>query len=134
VILIRITVCTFSYLVLALYKLSCSLSTPFDSLLLLNMPWYSSWIPDLPNINFGIPGIQGRFVSFVLKKSLGHLLKPGQLDSHQIDSQIGSGYVQINDLELNPEVCLFQMCSNPVLMTLFKGNQFILSWSTHRIP
>ncbi|KAF8798079.1 hypothetical protein BYT27DRAFT_7203788 [Phlegmacium glaucopus] len=67
------------------------------------MPWYSSWIPELPNINFGIPGIQGRFVSFVLKKSLGHFLKPGQLDYHQIDSQIGSGYVQINDLELNPE-------------------------------
>ena len=70
------------------------------------MPWYSSWIPDFPNINFGIPGIQGRFVSFVLKKTLGHLLKPGQLDSHQIDSQIGSGYVQINDLELSPEVRL----------------------------
>ena len=70
------------------------------------MPWYSSWIPDFPNINFGVPGIQGRFVSFVLKKTLGHLLKPGQLDPHQIDSQIGSGYVQINDLELSPEVCL----------------------------
>ena len=85
------------------------------------MPWYSSWIPDLPNINFGIPGIQGRFVSFVLKKSLGHLLKPGQLDSHQIDSQIGSGYVQINNLELNPEVCLSQMFYNFVLTSLFKA-------------
>ena len=70
------------------------------------MPWYSSWIPNLPNVNFGIPGIQDRFVSFVLKRSLGHLLRPGQLDYRQIDSQIGSGYVQINDLELNPEVRL----------------------------
>lgn len=98
------------------------------------MPWYSSWIPDLPNINFGIPGIQGRFISFVLKKCLGHLLKPGQLDYHQIDSQIGSGYVQINDLELNPEVCLSQICPKSVLTTIIKGNQFILSWSTNRIP
>ena len=77
-----------------------------ESPILPNMPWYSSWIPDFPNINFGIPGIQGRFVSFVLRKTLGHFLKPGQLDSHQIDSQIGSGYVQINDLELSPEVRL----------------------------
>uniref|UniRef100_A0A8H7Y1H7 Autophagy-related protein 2 n=1 Tax=Psilocybe cubensis TaxID=181762 RepID=A0A8H7Y1H7_PSICU len=59
------------------------------------MSWYSSWIPGLPSFNFSIPsGIQGRFLSFVLKKALGHLLKPGQLDYHQIDSQIGSGYVQ----------------------------------------
>ncbi|KAG6917968.1 hypothetical protein DXG01_017152 [Tephrocybe rancida] len=28
---------------------------------------------------------------------------PGQLDSHQIDSKIGSGFVQINDLELDNE-------------------------------
>ena len=67
------------------------------------MPWYSSWIPTLPN--FAIPtSIQGRFLSFILKKSLGHFVKPGQLDHHQIDSQIGSGYVQVNDLELHPEV------------------------------
>ena len=117
-----------------LIRTSCIPCTPFDSPILPNMPWYSSWIPDFPSINFGIPGIQGRFVSFVLKKTLGHLLKPGQLDSHQIDSQIGSGYVQISDLELNPEVCLSSMCSNSVLTTLFKGNQFILSWSTYRIP
>ncbi|CAA7271644.1 unnamed protein product [Cyclocybe aegerita] len=68
------------------------------------MPWYTSWIPGLPTINFPVPtAIQGRFISFVLKKTLGHLLKPGQLDHNQIDSQIGSGYVQINDLELHPE-------------------------------
>jgi len=69
------------------------------------MPWYSSWIPELLNFNFSIPAsIQGRFLSFILKKTLGHFLKPGQLDYHQIDSQIGSGYVQVNDLELNQEV------------------------------
>lgn len=45
-------------------------------------------------------------MSFVLKKTLGHLLKPGQLDAQQIDSQIGSGYVQVKDLELDSEVRL----------------------------
>ncbi|KAJ7905574.1 hypothetical protein B0H14DRAFT_2660774 [Mycena olivaceomarginata] len=62
------------------------------------MSWFSSWLPGLPSISFALPSsIQGRFISFVLKKSLGHLVKPGQLDIDQIDSQIGSGYVQVND-------------------------------------
>ncbi|KAH9951459.1 hypothetical protein B0H21DRAFT_719094 [Amylocystis lapponica] len=34
-------------------------------------------------------------------RSLGHFLKPGQLDIEQVDSQIGSGYVQVRDLELD---------------------------------
>ncbi|KAF5315958.1 hypothetical protein D9611_004756 [Ephemerocybe angulata] len=66
------------------------------------MSWFPSWLPSLPSLNFPVPaGIQGRFVSFVLKRSLGHLFKPGQLSSPQIDSQIGSGYVQVNDLEFD---------------------------------
>lgn len=66
--------------------------------------WYSSWLPGLPSISFVPASIQRRFISFVLKKSLGHLLKPGQLDINQIDSQIGSGYVQVNDLQLDSQV------------------------------
>ncbi|KAG6336408.1 hypothetical protein ID866_2681 [Astraeus odoratus] len=44
--------------------------------------------------------IQRRFFSFVLRKTLGRFLKPGQLDLHQIDSQLGSGAVHVTDLEL----------------------------------
>jgi autophagy-related protein 2 len=67
--------------------------------------WYPSWFPELPSFDFSLPSaIQRRFLSFVLKKSLGHLLKPGQLDLHQIDSQIGSGVVQVRDLELDDQV------------------------------
>lgn len=63
--------------------------------------WSTSWLP-LPSIDFSLPsGIQRRFISFILKRSLGHLLKPGQFDVQQIDSQIGSGYVQVRDLELD---------------------------------
>ncbi|EIW60338.1 uncharacterized protein TRAVEDRAFT_63914 [Trametes versicolor FP-101664 SS1] len=67
-------------------------------------PWSFSWLPALPTIDFSLPsGIQKRFISFALRQSLGHLLKPGQLDVQQVDSQIGSGYVQVRDLELNDE-------------------------------
>ncbi|KAL1747537.1 hypothetical protein HDZ31DRAFT_31736 [Schizophyllum fasciatum] len=67
--------------------------------------WIASWLPEIPSLNFSLPtsSIQQRFISFVLKKSLGHFLKPGQLDVHQIESQIGSGYVHVNDLELDNE-------------------------------
>ncbi|KAK0197033.1 hypothetical protein F5146DRAFT_1013780 [Armillaria mellea] len=66
------------------------------------MSWFTSWLPELPAISISLPtSIQSRFLSFLLKKTLGHFLKPGQLDVHQIDSQIGSGYVQVADLELS---------------------------------
>ncbi|PCH37996.1 hypothetical protein WOLCODRAFT_87760 [Wolfiporia cocos MD-104 SS10] len=65
--------------------------------------WLNSWLPlSLPSIDLPLPSsIQRRFISFALKRSLGHLLKPGQLDVQQINSQIGSGYVQVRDLELD---------------------------------
>lgn len=71
------------------------------------MSWLASWLPSIPTINLSIPtSIQGRFISFFLKKFLGHFFKQGQLDTPQIDSQIGSGYVQINDLDFDPVVSL----------------------------
>ncbi|KAF4615034.1 hypothetical protein D9613_003111 [Agrocybe pediades] len=81
------------------------------------MPWYTSWIPSLPNFDFAIPtSIQARFLSFILKKTLGNFVKPGQLDHHQIDSQIGSGYVQVNDLELHPEAINAYLEGLPVVL------------------
>ncbi|THU88398.1 hypothetical protein K435DRAFT_969064 [Dendrothele bispora CBS 962.96] len=81
--------------------------------------WFSSWLPGLPSINYlTLPSnIQRRFISFVLKRSLGHLLKPGQLDVQQIDSQIGSGHVQVKDLELD----------NQAINDLLSGLPFELS-------
>ena len=76
------------------------------------MAWFTSWLPSLPAINITIPAaIQRRFLSFILKKCLGHFLKPGQLDHYQIDSQIGSGYVQVNQLELDPQVLYIYLSS-----------------------
>ncbi|KAH9063334.1 hypothetical protein EDB87DRAFT_1603168 [Lactarius vividus] len=63
--------------------------------------WFPSWFT-LPTFDVSIfPNLQRKFVSFILKRFLGHLLKPGQLDIEQIDSAIGSGNVTINDLELD---------------------------------
>lgn len=67
--------------------------------------WTPSWLPTLPSLDFSLPsGIQKRFLSFALRQALGHLLKPGQLDTQQVDSQIGSGFVQIRDVELDNDV------------------------------
>ncbi|KAH7922102.1 putative peripheral membrane protein [Leucogyrophana mollusca] len=92
--------------------------------------WYSSWFSGLPSFDFALPsGIQRRFFSFILKRSLGHLLKPGQLDLHQIDSQIGSGYVQVKDLELDDQAVNALLSGLPV--TLHDGS---ISCVTARIP
>lgn len=67
--------------------------------------WYSSWFAALPSFDFAVPStIQRRFFSFVLRKTLGRFLRPGQLDLHQIDSQLGSGVVHVTDLELDGQV------------------------------
>jgi autophagy-related protein 2 len=86
--------------------------------------WYPSWFPELPSFDFSLPSaIQRRFLSFVLKKSLGHLLKPGQLDLHQIDSQIGSGVVQVRDLELDDQVRVLPLGLTVHSLTTLKGDQ-----------
>ncbi|KAG2157198.1 hypothetical protein DEU56DRAFT_8443 [Suillus clintonianus] len=92
--------------------------------------WYSSWFPGLPSFDFSLPSaIQRRFLSFVLKKSLGHLLKPGQLDLHQIDSQIGSGVVQVRDLELDDQAINKILSGSP-----FRLHDGSISCVTAQIP
>ena len=66
--------------------------------------WTPSWF-SFPTIDFTFTsGLQRRFISFVLKRTLGHFLRPGQLDVQQIEAQIGSGYVQVKDLEIDHDV------------------------------
>ncbi|KAL5490249.1 ATG2 [Sanghuangporus weigelae] len=77
-----------------------------------------SWLPF--TFNFSFPDlappltIQRRFISFILKRSLGHLLKPGQLDVNQIDAQIGSGFVEVKDLELDCNAINSLLGSQPI--------------------
>ncbi|KAL5529268.1 hypothetical protein ACEPAG_5253 [Sanghuangporus baumii] len=79
---------------------------------------FSSWLPF--TFDFSFPdlapplSIQRRFISFILKRSLGHLLKPGQLDVNQIDAQIGSGFVEVKDLELDCNAINSLLGSQPI--------------------
>lgn len=63
---------------------------------------FPTW-PRFPSVSLPA-AIQRRFLSFILKRTLGHLVKPGQLDPAQVDAQIGSGFVQVNDVELDHDV------------------------------
>ncbi|KAG8886419.1 autophagy- protein 2, partial [Tulasnella sp. 403] len=69
----------------------------FSDLLSFTLPSIS--LPAIP-----LPAnIQRRFLSFLLRRTLGHLVKPGQLDISQIEAQIGDGRVEIKDVELDPQ-------------------------------
>ncbi|KAF5377015.1 hypothetical protein D9757_007710 [Collybiopsis confluens] len=96
------------------------------------MSWFS-WFPSLPTFNYlTIPSsVQRRFISFLLRRSLGHLLKPGQLDVQQIDSQIGSGFVQVNDLQLDNNAINDIISQSGLPLELVDGS---LASVTVRIP
>jgi autophagy-related protein 2 len=73
-------------------------------------------LPSLPSLSsFALPsGIQRRFISFVLRRALGKFVKPGQLDEEKIDSQIGSGYVRVANLELDHDVSPLSFSVEPL--------------------
>lgn len=70
------------------------------------IPSFLSWpfaLPQLPSISLP-DNIQRRFLSFVLKRSLGRFVKPGSLDVERIQAQISQGWVEIEGLEVDTEV------------------------------
>ena len=90
------------------------------------MSWWSpSWLPNLPSFDLSLPaGLQRHFLSYILNKFLGHFVKNGQLDARSIDSQIGSGYVQVKDIELDPTVHISPFQSRGFPFIHFRsGNQ-----------
>ncbi|EIW70236.1 hypothetical protein TREMEDRAFT_30206 [Tremella mesenterica DSM 1558] len=58
-------------------------------------------LPSLPSISLPA-NIQRRFLSFILKRTLGRFIKAG-LDVDQIQAQIGEGKIEIESLELDHE-------------------------------
>lgn len=64
-----------------------------------------------PLPSFSLPAValpanlSRRFFSFILRRTLGHLVKPGQLDINQLEAQLGGGKFEIRDVELDPQVC-----------------------------
>jgi hypothetical protein len=91
--------------------------------------WYSwAFNFSLPSLNPSV-SLQKRFISFVLKRSLGHLVKPGQLDAHQIDAQIGSGFVEVKEIELDSNVSTYH--SIPLVVNEATGIQLHLRQTTY---
>jgi autophagy-related protein 2 len=62
-------------------------------------------LPSLPTLGISLPSnLQAKFLSFALRRSIGRFVRPGQLEAERIDSQIGSGYVKVDNLELDHDV------------------------------
>ena len=58
--------------------------------------------------NWGLPipsSIQKRIFKFLLKRTLGRFLSK-EIDLEQLEVQLGAGFVQLNDLEINVDVSL----------------------------
>ncbi|KIM31918.1 hypothetical protein M408DRAFT_327310 [Serendipita vermifera MAFF 305830] len=61
-------------------------------------------LPSFSLPSLSVPAsIQRRFIGFVLQKSLGHLVKPGQLDADKINAQLGSGDIEVNEVQLDEQ-------------------------------
>ena len=66
----------------------------------LTFPWA---LPSLPPISLPA-NLQRRFLSYVLKRTLGRFVKPGGLDVEKIQAQITEGRVEIEGLEVDEDV------------------------------
>lgn len=65
----------------------------------------SGWeLPSLASYTGLSTGLQKRVISFLLRRALGHLVKPGQLDWNQIEAGVGDGRLEIRDIELETDV------------------------------
>ncbi|PWZ03161.1 hypothetical protein BCV70DRAFT_197398 [Testicularia cyperi] len=71
---------------------------------------------ELPSISaFALSAnLQRRILSYLLRRSLGHLVVGGQLDLDQIDAGIGSGKIEIRNVQLDPEAANRLLPSAPL--------------------
>jgi hypothetical protein len=66
--------------------------------------WYS-YIPTIRLPTFNVPAqIQNRLLSFAIRRSIGHLLKRGGVEIDKLDTQVGRGWVEVKDVELEEDV------------------------------
>jgi autophagy-related protein 2 len=73
------------------------------------LPWALPPLPALPSfLNLSLPpNLQKRFVSYLLKRSLGRFVKGGGLDVEKVEGQISQGRLELDKLELDIEVSNF---------------------------
>lgn len=58
--------------------------------------------------------LQKRILSYLLKRTLGHLVDGGQLDLAQIDAGIGSGRIEVRNVQLNADAIHSRLPSLPI--------------------
>lgn len=58
--------------------------------------------------------LQKRILSYLLKKTLGHLVDGGQLDLAQIDAGIGSGRIEVRNVRLDADAIHRRLSSLPI--------------------
>lgn len=72
------------------------------------------WIPSFFSFPFTLPSLPGislptniqrRFLSYVLRRTLGRFVVPEGLDVERISAQVSEGWVELDSLELDPAVC-----------------------------
>lgn len=73
--------------------------------------WFPSFLslpftlPSLPSISLPA-NVQRRFLSFVLRRTLGRFVLPSGLDVERISAQVSEGRVELELLELDSRVWL----------------------------
>ncbi|EJT98304.1 hypothetical protein DACRYDRAFT_110744 [Dacryopinax primogenitus] len=79
--------------------------------------WYS-YIPSIRLPSFNVPAqIQNRLLSFAIRRSIGHLLKRGGVEIDKLDTQVGRGWVEVKDVELEEEAINALIPGLPVRLT-----------------
>lgn len=75
---------------------------------------FSFTLPSLPSISLPA-NIQRRFLSYVLKRTLGRFVSHQALDAERIQAQVSEGWVEIENLEIECSVSVFSTSRGCVL-------------------
>ncbi|WWC85245.1 uncharacterized protein L201_000107 [Kwoniella dendrophila CBS 6074] len=86
-------------------------------------------LPSLPSISLPA-NIQRRFLSYILKRSLGRFVKDEALDAERIQAQLSEGWVEIEGLEVDTNE-IDSLIPSSIPLTLTSGS---LSKVTARVP
>lgn len=75
---------------------------------------FSFTLPSLPSISLPA-NIQRRFLSYVLKRTLGRFVSHQALDAERIQAQVSEGWVEIENLEIECIVSVVPCCQGCLL-------------------
>ncbi|KZT56758.1 hypothetical protein CALCODRAFT_517970 [Calocera cornea HHB12733] len=77
-----------------------------------------SYIPSIRLPSLYVPAqIQNRLLSFAIRRSIGHLLKRGGVEIDKLDTQVGRGWVEVKDVELEEEAINALLPGLPLRLT-----------------